>query len=1221
MLNQPTLLVARRLAPSRLIVLATLTAIFAFGVAVFAHTANANVYSVKQCWTGYAGAGGWYADSNGGAQLRGTNGCGGGDNEMGFLSNANSGNAWLWEFGQWIFNAPGGATIVGYHGDIQTTNGNGWVAKLVDTDNNHVLFCGGAAYSCSWSPWLHHDIATNTPQLRLLLQCTQYLGSCPTGTADGYAMFQQRNVTIDINDPDAPGIDSYGGGLTGGWQRGTQSVSYNAWDPQSGVVHTWAEIDHARGVADVTHGCDDRNVHICADGGASGSIDTTSLADGIHTLYVYAVNGAQMQGGGFVNTFGVDNTPQDAPLGVSVEQGSAWQSSPNFKVDESVPGSTAPIVSGDMQICKLDDTSCQTLPASTSGVTNVTAPAAGEWKTRFRYNDAAGNGGAWSDWSAPIRYDGTPVASARAARLNGWINAAEIRDYKLTLDPGAISAQQFGPSGIAGYSVTTDGSNPDGTINALVPSSANNADDQFAAPFDLAGLSEGLNTVKVRAVSGSGLVSSTVDATTVKVDLTPPDADSAGAPAGADTTAGTDWQGHPVDLTFTGTDQPGLSGMTGAPTADPDVTHGAYMQVKVDAGQWADTRGATATLHLADTGDHTVSYRAVDLAGNVGATQSERVKVDVTQPGEALVHGSGWMNATTFLESIDLEPGTLGPSGLHGYAITTDGSTPGTGDVDTGSNGVYRLRDLPEGVTTLKARAITNAGVPAADASIGSAEVKIDRSAPTVDISGAPDPNTWSHDAVSLNFAANDQPGLSGIDRIDYRVDNGPVQTIDGDLNPLASTTRTAASLSSVRASSTDAPTDAGPTAAGDSREVSSDGTHSVTAVAYDKAGNASAPKTVTFHVQQAPPVGGMDPQDPSDPTKVSFYVSSQCLKSASIQMRKAGDADWKALDTQIVGDHVTAHIPDQAYAAGNYEVRAVVVDCAGNTAILDKWWDGTQAGEKITLDLPLRIATTLKASFGSSTFGAPCIKTKLVWVRRGKGKKAHKVRVRVPACPKVKAASRNAAAAKAHKKKTHKKAKKSPAKAAPNAISGFLATSAGVPIPGVPVQLEVAVQGSNAWRTVQTLTTDASGVVHATAPAGATSRDLRFSYAGTQTLLTATSNTLSVAVPANSTINASRAKAHNGQSVTFSGRLLGGYVPAGGRELELDGYNPVKHKWVPVQTAGLRADAQGRWKASYKFTSTHGRVAYLFRLRVSGQAGYPFAAGYSRTVQVVVTG
>ena len=107
------------------------------------------------------------------------------------------------------------------------------------------------------------------------------------------------------------------------------------------------------------------------------------------------------------------------------------------------------------------------------------------------------------------------------------------------------------------------------------------------------------------------------------------------------------------------------------------------------------------------------------------------------------------------------------------------------------------------------------------------------------------------------------------------------------------------------------------------------------------------------------------------------------------------------------------------------------------------------------------------------------------------------------------------------------------------------------------------------------------------------------------------------------STIKALAAKAKNGQWVRFTGRVIGGWLPPAGYPLTLEGYNPIKKKWIPVAARGLKADAKtGRWAASYHFTATTGKVTYKFRLSMPGNVvGAPWEAATTGVVKVEVTG
>jgi hypothetical protein len=86
------------------------------------------------------------------------------------------------------------------------------------------------------------------------------------------------------------------------------------------------------------------------------------------------------------------------------------------------------------------------------------------------------------------------------------------------------------------------------------------------------------------------------------------------------------------------------------------------------------------------------------------------------------------------------------------------------------------------------------------------------------------------------------------------------------------------------------------------------------------------------------------------------------------------------------------------------------------------------------------------------------------------------------------------------------------------------------------------------------------------------------------------------------------------GQSIAFSGRLLGGAIPSGGKQVLLEARSPGSG-WVEFHVA--RANAKGRFEYSYRFRYP-GPVAYEFRAVCEHEADYPFLAGVSSVVRVL---
>jgi hypothetical protein len=128
--------------------------------------------------------------------------------------------------------------------------------------------------------------------------------------------------------------------------------------------------------------------------------------------------------------------------------------------------------------------------------------------------------------------------------------------------------------------------------------------------------------------------------------------------------------------------------------------------------------------------------------------------------------------------------------------------------------------------------------------------------------------------------------------------------------------------------------------------------------------------------------------------------------------------------------------------------------------------------------------------------------------------------------------------------------------------------------------------------------------------------RIIRFVYPGAA-LIRPTESQVRVAVPAATSLRASRRRVRNGQSVRFRGRMRTLPVPMGGKLVEMQAH--FRGRWRTFST--VHTDARGRWRFRYRFGATVGTVRYRFRALLPREGGYPFAAGRSRVVRVTVHG
>ena len=296
---------------------------------------------------------------------------------------------------------------------------------------------------------------------------------------------------------------------------------------------------------------------------------------------------------------------------------------------------------------------------------------------------------------------------------------------------------------------------------------------------------------------------------------------------------------------------------------------------------------------------------------------------DAVPPRAVVPAPAGWLSAEQAQSyPLALALTAAAPvSGIAGYSVTTDGSDPDA-TIDTGAT--WTLTDLPEGTVTLKARAISGAGVPATD--IATATLRVDRSTPSADASGAPDPGTWQRAPVTIDLHGTDQAALSGIAQLAWRIDGGEDHV----------------------AASADAQV-----------TLDRDGRHTLSYEAIDNAGNRSRARSVTVKIDRtAPERVTFDPPDGDDPRRVAVSVSdsSSGVAGGSIELRVDG-GEWQPIDTRLDGDRLVAQIDDEHLPDNRYQLRARASDAAGNERIAGHRADGSSA----TLTLPLRLASSIR--------------------------------------------------------------------------------------------------------------------------------------------------------------------------------------------------------------------------------------------------------------------
>jgi hypothetical protein len=156
-------------------------------------------------------------------------------------------------------------------------------------------------------------------------------------------------------------------------------------------------------------------------------------------------------------------------------------------------------------------------------------------------------------------------------------------------------------------------------------------------------------------------------------------------------------------------------------------------------------------------------------------------------------------------------------------------------------------------------------------------------------------------------------------------------------------------------------------------------------------------------------------------------------------------------------------------------------------------------------------------------------------------------------------------------------------------------------------------VSGATA-RPFRSVTTGRTGRFSFSVPPGP-SRRVDVTYAGGPELLRRT-RSVTLHVPASSTIHASRTTVSGAATVRFSGRLgvLGAPLPRGGKIVVLEA---EQHgRWTTVASTTARG-AHAAWHAAAQFRGNPGR--FPVRLRIPREAVFPYDLGHSPAVTIRV--
>jgi hypothetical protein len=562
--------------------------------------------------------------------------------------------------------------------------------------------------------------------------------------------------------------------------------------------------------------------------------------------------------------------------------------------------------------------------------------------------------------------------------------------------------------------------------------------------------------------------------------------------------------------------------------------------------------------------------------GEPGPKVSAALRFDDVRPGAVLpVAPPDWVAGDeAAVVEIEHPTGPLPISGIRGYAVLVDrggGGTPCAAQSrctveETDLRGGIEddrlsLGILPEGLSVVRALAVSGAGV--SSARVGSATVRVDASRPEVTLTGAP--HGWASGPVLLLATATD--ALSGM-------------VADGPSGPYTAISVDGGVPRVERGGSAGV-------------AVSGEGVHRVAFHARDAAGNFDAtPPATTVSIDESPPlVTFARSQDPAEPERIEATIADTLSGAdpgrGSIAVRPASSRQrWRELATTVSAGRLVARWDSDSFPPGTYEFRANGYDRAGNAAHSERRANGA----RMVLANPLKAPALLAGGFGGRRLDwRRCLREDGQRRCRREATTSYEERPRTRTVP----YGRDVA------------------------YGGRLTSPTGSPLAHLPVQIvESFGAGASPERRTTTVLTATDGSFATRLPPGP-SRRVEATFAGSKVLTRAGGGGVRLDVLAGVRLRASGATARiGGAPLVFSGRVgdLGALLPGAGLAVELQ-FKVAGGEWAEFRT--VQTDAAGRFRYAYAFSDDDSRgVRFQFRAYVPG-GGWPYEPAASRPVMV----
>ncbi|MBJ7348950.1 MAG: Ig-like domain repeat protein, partial [Thermoleophilaceae bacterium] len=448
-----------------------------------------------------------------------------------------------------------------------------------------------------------------------------------------------------------------------------------------------------------------------------------------------------------------------------------------------------------------------------------------------------------------------------------------------------------------------------------------------------------------------------------------------------------------------------------------------------------------------------------------------------------------------------------------------------------------------------------------------STQLNVDLTPPKPTIYGVPT-KAWSRTPVALTIAGTD--GLSGIASVFGVLDGGTPVTTIGNSTGL----------------------------------VVGEGRHDIAYGATDVAGNESAAASARVQVDSIGPDASFETPREQAPADLQATVTDtgSGIADGWIELAGATDGDsssWQPLETsflRVQGGSVqlSAHFPDERLADGEYKLRIVATDVAGNITRTTRLANSI---ESLALRVPLRAHDVLTA--GLATVNSVCV------TAAGK------------ACTKrTRCASKKG---RCTRKEVVERASAASSRLVDYGtrvvVTGSLRAANGAPLPNTRLDAVDKLPDS-APAFTQSAFTDDQGHYELPIKADA-SRTTTIRFAGDASHAPV-EQTVSLTVRGGIFLTVLRHNIKGGDSIYFSGRLQSGaaFVPSDGKLVTLEFQRG--RSWVPT-VGTLWTDNAGHFDAVWPSSKAAAKTAYRFRATVPRSPLWPFETGYSRPTVVSI--